>query len=840
MFSATPRPAQTFLTQNFLEPQVSKFHVAEDPPEHETGNEVIAPKPVSTHVAHKDISDSGYFGSQATQETQAVQATQTIEADETLQFPDQHPIVQESANDDQQAIAASVSAGRRTTETSFQSAKEEQSLALNLDETKVGKEINTIALTLDKSGPESLTQSSQTVVDEPPLPQQLLGNISEEHIYGQDEPNLALKTHEVQDMQSPSDGSSPIRPIVRKSSLTFASLPAREPLTTKKSFGNRTSRTSQLEQSRTSYYGRYGENKALGDIRYEDPQAMDEMDEMDVVDDVIEPQRERSSGESEITRLHNKTSTQRLQDQISMLGKPQSNAPRPSKSIPNTVAIAPQLTYPTLVSETRQVASPVRNDRAMAGAFPDDEDDWIGPRIVTATASVVSPRPAPNKDSTADVMGSTNDKDSIGGPSFNVPKLRRDDLRHLSPLREPGIPERTSSTLGHIKSASTSALRPSKKDIESVESPPKKGISVSNPNLGPIIENSDVPTTPPKSPSRSLRDSPLKAAKDKVYSILKTSKNLFASSAAVSAAAKGSTLSPAPSRLGNQSMLSLESIPQQQAIVDSSLYPNLGTDAKSQTQLTCSPSMDNIRKTRASAEREGKKKGKETKEIKEAQKMDEKLEKLRVKESEKARAFSQQERERIAAMEKQLLAKKELERMAKAIEVDVPRTTRSSPRKAKAQLEAEDRVAAVPPPMDGGDRDVEMIDASSMPPPPISTAVSQSTKSRDQMKRPVKPTKEVITTKQAPVVIRVDTGSQRNPQRNQFHPSNSALAASLAESLAPSSTVRTVAPQPIQKNKAGGSSLRSKVSVSSIKSVSSTTGRVKALEAAAKKKEQVS
>jgi hypothetical protein len=252
--------------------------------------------------------------------------------------------------------------------------------------------------------------------------------------------------------------------------------------------------------------------------------------------------------------------------------------------------------------------------------------------------------------------------------------------------------------------------------------------------------------------------------------------------------------------------------------------------------------MGSVRRTRASTEREEKRKEKEAKELKEAQKREEKLEKLREKESEKARAFSQQERERVAAMERQLLAKKEQERMAKSIEVDAPRATRSSPRKTKAQLEAEGRLAAVAPPTDDGERDIEMTDAPSMPPPSLPTAAPQVMKSRDQFKRPVKPSKEATAmTKQAPVVIRVDTGSQRNPQRNQFHPSNSTLAASLTESLAPAtSTVRTVAQQPAQKNKAGGSSLRSKVSVSSIKSVSSATGRLKALEAAAKKKEQVS
>jgi hypothetical protein len=854
VFSTTPRAALSPSRHNHLEPfelndlerLAPKFQVAEDPPEPLTANEAIAPKPVS-QGAHREIFDSGYFGSQVTQETQtyqATQATQVIEVDEELQDAHSINFMRTPTNDGKPTTVESASAERRTTEDSFKSAKEEQTLALNLEEPNAEPEINTLALAPDLSEPEALAVH-QTVVDEltspqgPPPRKADSENIPEEPTY-RDETDLTLKTTEVLDgMQSPSDGSSPIRPLVRKSSLTFASLPAREPLTTKKSFGNRTSRTSHLDQSRTSYYGRHTESKALGDARCEGLQTRDEMD-IDV-DEAAESQKKESDAESKIKQLHNKTSTQRLQDQISMLGKSQPNAPRPSKSIPNI--IVPQPMYPTLPTETRQAASPLQNDRTMAGTFPEDEDDWIGPPTVTATVpSVFSPRPALNKSITADVMEGIEGKGTINGPNFNFPKQQREDPRHLSPLREPAVPDRTTSTLAHAKSASMSVLRSPTKDTELAENLHTKGISVSNPNFVSAVGNTDAPATPPKSPSRSYRDSPLKAAKDKVYSILKTSKNLFASSAAASAAAKGAALSPAPARFGSQSTFSLDDIPQPQMATDGFLYPNLGMNARSQTQLDCSPNMGSVRKTRASIEREEKRKEKEAKEIREALKREEKFEKLREKESEKARAFNQQERERIAAMERQLLARKDQERMARAIDVDAPRATRSSPRKTKAQLEAEGRLAAAAPSTDNVEKDVEMTDAASMPPPPIPTAVSQAMKSRDQFKRPVKPTKETAAmNKQAPVVIRVDTGSQRNPQRNQFHPPNSALAASLAESLAPTtSTMRAVAPQPAQKNKTGGTSLRSKVSVSSIKSVSSTTSRVRALEAAAKKKEQVS
>ena len=52
---------------------------------------------------------------------------------------------------------------------------------------------------------------------------------------------------DMEDVRSASDGSSPVHPVVRKSSLNLASLPAREPLTTKKSIGPRTSQMTHAE-----------------------------------------------------------------------------------------------------------------------------------------------------------------------------------------------------------------------------------------------------------------------------------------------------------------------------------------------------------------------------------------------------------------------------------------------------------------------------------------------------------------------------------------------------------------------------------------------------------------
>lgn len=186
------------------------------------------------------------------------------------------------------------------------------------------------------------------------------------------------------------------------------------------------------------------------------------------------------------------------------------------------------------------------------------------------------------------------------------------------------------------------------------------------------------------------------------------------------------------------------------------------------------------------------------------------------------------EQERVAAMQKEVAARKEQEKQAKASQVDIPRATRSSPRKTKAQLEAEGIAAAAASTDELASNDVEMSEASqAMPPPAIPRPKSQI--GRPGPKRPLKPAKEAATKVKPPTVIRVDTGSQRG---HHHHPSNVALSASLQDSLASS---QPSAPSQGLRHKASTSSIQSKASTSSFKSAAS-----KALEAAARKKEQVS
>lgn len=649
------------------------------------------------------------------------------------------------------------------------------------------------------------------------------------------------------DVRSPSDASSPIRPIVRKSSLNFASLPAREPLGSKKSLGGaRMSRTSHLDFSRQSYYNRHTGGKSLGHITRPDPadEDDDDDDEMDVDDELIL--------EKDATAEHTKTYTQRLQDQINMLGKAQPTSHRPSKSIANLLpsqqsASATQSQSqmdPTL--DIKRLTSPKPKSKqsvAAPGAFPSDDDDWIAPPAKAVASS--SPQARPSKEHSEKAEGLAG-KETAESHEFVFPKGRLGSPGKASPS-----PRRTAGTPSHTKSASV----PSFPTIDQLSSDPddvalKKTISVSNPALSTVAE--DDFASPPRSPTRTFRDNPLKQVKNKLSSLLKSSKGLIASSAAISAEGKSSLLqSPSTSRLGYHPGPSVESF----TTADNVVYPDLSQQI-SATSAPLSPTRSNSsRRTRASAERErreAKERDKEDKEkekeLKEAKRMAEqmdKLEKLREQEREKARFFSK-EQEKIAAMERQVAVQKEQETTAQAQSQpqahdfrtpgplpkrtprSPPKTTGTTPGKTKGQAEEEGKNTAAL----SDELDFEMQDATSTIAPPSIPRPTTASSVRTQGKRPIKPTKEAsVKAKQAPTVIRVNTTSS---QHSQFHPSNSVLAATLQETLGqqPSASQRQV------NSKASQASLHTKPSLQSLKSSVSSASRPKALEAAAKRKEQ--
>ncbi|KAG9249245.1 hypothetical protein BJ878DRAFT_410768 [Calycina marina] len=828
VFSTIPREGLQGLSpvrQAHLNLPVPAFRVAEDahtPVEMEKVAEPAASmEGAHPHKLTPSHFDSGYSGSQYASQTQT-QPKQLVEVFKERSPEAPSPIPERASIEDERPDSSVPEASvepeeRRSTEGSFHSAKEDQTRVAAVAASATpsvaqhnpqSHELNSIKYPVLNSPDQSRNQPASPQKKSPERPTTIqspaksaLPNppVMEEH--DEDEP--------IEDAQSPSEKSSPIRPPVRKPSLNFAPLPGRTPI-------KRQSHTSQIEQSRTSYYGRLTGGKSLGNARQEEQQHNDE-DEYDVDVDVnIEDTKDP------LSRLHNKTSTQRLQDQIRDLGKSQPSGRPNSKSFASSAAISSQMVQPrqsVVQQDTTAPKSPLRSPQICSqrnpftapGAFPEDEEDsWIGPPNATADPSVFSPRPRMTKSHTTDVMEDIHGKDSIRGAQFNILK-RGESLKNRSPMREPAIPERTTSALGHGKSVSTSVLR---SPTKAIDSPAHKLISVSNPH--PLINSNDT-TPPPKSISRSYRGSPLKAAKDKFSSILKNGKSLFGSSAAASADAKASMMSPAVGRAGVAS-------------TQEHMHP---VDGGRQVvgEVPSSPGKASVRRTRASTERQNRRKeeeARETKETKGAQKMADKLEKERQKEHEKARLFHL-EQEKVAAMQREVEARKEQERQAKASQASIPRATRTSPRKTTAQLEAEG-IAAETASTNGSSRDVEMDDAPSMPPPAIPRPKSQIGRP-PPAKRPLKPGKDVTGKVMPPTRIKVDTASSTRSHVGQpYHPSNSTLGATLQESLGPASQP---AP-PNLKKKASTSSITSTASKANISKLNAG----KASESAARRKEQ--
>lgn len=526
---------------------------------------------------------------------------------------------------------------------------------------------------------------------------------------------------------SPSEASSPEKPLQRKSSFTFSALPAREPLTAKRSIGMR---DSQMDIGRNSVFAKSLTGKSMGTA----------------ASDTGEGER----GKSEEARLQSKTSTQLLQERISMLGKPKE--PRTSKSIPQSVLSA-QVSYPQL--PTGEATGSKSDDVEMQDEpnvvsiqADDDEDDWITP----------------------------------------VKPAQHRQLEALSkePAGEAGSPQRPSM---HQKSISASNIpSATKPDTDTAQGTrQQKAMSVSNPNLAHEYHS----TTPAGSPAhKKQHDGPLSASRSRLYSVFKSARGLFASSANASAVAKLETYGPSPSR-------SPERGPQNQSSMSGMLY--MPGAMYSEAQLPPSPSRAGSvlsalskspsRKTRSSTES----KRKHEKELKAQQKAEQELEKVREKERQtaaKQREEEQREEERKAAEAE--AARQEKERLQAAAQADRPASAEGG------QGRGED-----------------------MPPPPPPKSMLPAGKLRAPG-RLAKPTKEMPRSnpKPAPVNIRVASQSQRMGQPQ---------SSTREESMPP-------APPPKQERPASG--LRTASAQGTVRSSTApNNARVKALEAAARKKE---
>lgn len=536
-----------------------------------------------------------------------------------------------------------------------------------------------------------------TAAPEPTEPEQIDVESTEQDLH-------AETSHE------PSETSSPAQPLARKSSFTFSSLPAREPLTAKRSIGGRNSHMDAM--NRNSVFTK-SVGKSFG-----------------IALDDEEDAREKES--------QSKTSAQLLHERISMLGKAKDS--RSSKSIPQ--ALYPQLPQAEAEEEEATQDAPAPPPKDAPAVVDDEDDDWIAPSKPSQPKKAVLSNEAPAE--TAPSPRPAMHKKAISVTNIS------------SPLR-PAM---------HSKS-------------QSVQLPAW------------ATAKDDVSTTPAGSPASKKQTEPMSASK-KLWGAFKSARSLFASSAGSSAAAK---LEAHDSPAGKQSSRPNTTENASMGKMPGALWSDTQlsqASSRPMSALSTSPS----RKTRSSTESDKK----QRKEMKAQQKAADELEKAREKERQKANK-AQEERNKAeqAELERLERERKEEEEVA-----------------AAAALQAEERPRTAE----------EEKDREDMPPPPPPKGLLPPGKLRAPT-RPVRPTREAAATKAkpAPVNIRVASQLQRLGQPSSQE-SFSSSSSSRHESQAPPPPPKTNL-RPISAQSNGRSS-----------AMAQNNSRVRALEAAARKKEQ--
>jgi hypothetical protein len=475
-------------------------------------------------VPPKKYTDSGYHGS--TEDEMERDVPNAVPSRRTSPLPE---ITQDKTmGENLEQPAGTASTERRTTEGSFHSAREDMTAKVSFsvaERREDGDARHHELLSTEKSSHEA---EAEELLDDG------IDTVAETD----QRPDLA---QELDDIGSPSDGSTPDRPLVRKSSLTFASLPARELLTTKKSFGARESRTSHLDQARngrSSYFGKQAIGAHLPSTELPTQDHLDQI--MSDVDDHTEDQTK--DADLVAAQAHSKTSTQRLHEKIDMLGKSQTS--RPSRPAPLAAVIAASnLKKSEAALEAEKEVAAIQ---AVLETGADEEDDWIIP-LETAGQHE---RPTLTKSHTTDVMENIlgdemEDEDDEMEFDVRAPELIAYEERMRTPVRMSPSPAQMLPGFAHAKSASTTTLVSPEKAAMAYGPGYMKSISVSNP---------PYPSTTPKGSPRRMFDAPLTASKTKLQSIMKTAKGLFTSSAGASAAAKMETLSPKALRMAANNM----------------------------------------------------------------------------------------------------------------------------------------------------------------------------------------------------------------------------------------------------------------------------------------------
>lgn len=419
-------------------------------------------------------------------------------------------------------------------------------------------------------------------------------------------------TEPVETEDFPSDTPSPARTVLRKkSSLTFATLPAREPLTTKKNLETFVSRLSHHDHNRfntglrESYLGRPSSKYDLlpqtdfevaGDVKNEDQ---------------VQSPNTTPKPESVLV----KSSTQRLQERITLLGK--ANAPKPLKSIPfaSTAMEQIELSIPQ--------GHPSHLPIVASTGSEDIDDDWIGP------IKEHSPSRSGLKDvvevAQVPYISTTSSSSAVAvlpTPSIEKPESAAQDIV---------VPDQMVVSYPQIP---MSSVTPSRTEIH------RKPVLTSYPSLGKVPTESKNPVGSPG--NRKNLEGPISASKAKFYSVLKSAKGIFASSAGVSAQAKLETLAEPPSRSkvdlthANPNNVLSQASP---VYTNLPLYPELQGRSVQENELIALGSPKKLKtpnKVRRSSERIEKHKEKLVLDVKTRQQVAEDLERIRDAEKQKA------------------------------------------------------------------------------------------------------------------------------------------------------------------------------------------------------------
>lgn len=709
---------------------------------------------------------------------------------------------------------------QRTTEGSFLSAKEDMA-GVEISKEVSGTTLDTnMNLDPQPSVPVLSIPGSFFLVTsavEEPIAEDAtdLGGVDNESVLEDDNSLDALR--------SASEVSTPVKSLIRKSSLTFATLPAREPLTAKQSIGSRISGTTHFDQSRAtmsrgSFLGQYTRGKSLSDSRQPDLTNNEPDGPVDMVqEEVPSIAREESDTETKMTRFHNKSSTQRLHEKINMLGK--SQPARPTKSIPAAVAIT-QPIYPDLPQSEMQLSISqkvlAKTTASNESSNNDDDDDWIQPPH--AQLKDARQKPLMNgdtadieKDIEKDIKGKGKMKDQQVG----VGNHDRNVTRALPPPPHSVILSGHDDMQGQLIPDSTALNAPPLKINEISKT--KAAEKSDAPALSPAKtkHSAQAPSTPVGTPSsKRYVDGPLSASKSKIQSIMKTARGLFTSSAGVSAQARMETLSPHSMRTRAQA---------REPLNDDFLRANPNALPAANDKAPNTPVKPTEgRRTRSSTEKEEKRKAQEAKE---RERVDSALEQAR----ETERKAAAQKQEPTYPVLSSFNSDAQVNDAAPLNGAQPNRATRQSPRR----LPKEEETKNEPQPPEKQINNAEKVPTNhAMAPPPYHPQPPPSQLQRPKdLRRPIKPAKEMAPKpKPQPVAIRVGTLSQRIPL------TNAALSSTLQESLAPPKPK-----QPGLAKKASNASLQTSTSNNSLKSsVNLSAPKPKALLAAERKKEQVS